>query len=223
MNTTIPDNADGCCTVLGGLSQMENGARRGVSEMGAKQDKFKVLVIATGGNLNQTMRIVPICQTVALTIYKHYPYRMEHMYVVGLSPWLRIGFEAVLGILGAHTRKKIKILRKLSEVPGRPNEGAGGGMSRSTSVGSLASLELISAESKALVTNIVKGMKPVPGLSSNMLAAVLLLALVAALLSNPGLLLAPMALAAGGDVQLGGGAQAARGGAAMPTHPLLAQ
>ncbi|GLI69530.1 hypothetical protein VaNZ11_014173 [Volvox africanus] len=90
----------------GSLSRTGSG---GVA--GRLDDRIRVVVVGSGSNVRQVVRMLPLFRAFARVVQRHYPGRLRAMYLVDMPRGLRMSVGAVLNLLSHETRQKVKVCR----------------------------------------------------------------------------------------------------------------
>ncbi|GLC45190.1 hypothetical protein PLESTB_000426000 [Pleodorina starrii] len=78
---------------------------------GRLDDRIRVVVVGSGSNVRQALRMLPLFREFARLVQRHYPGRLRAMYLVDLPRGLRMSVGAVLNLLSTETRQKVKVCR----------------------------------------------------------------------------------------------------------------
>ncbi|GIL74884.1 hypothetical protein Vretimale_2461 [Volvox reticuliferus] len=78
---------------------------------GRIDDRIRVVVVGSGSNVRQVVRMLPLLREFARLVQRHYPGRLRAMYLVDMLRGLRMSVGAVLNLLSAETRQKVKVCR----------------------------------------------------------------------------------------------------------------
>lgn len=82
----------------------------------ASDDRLKVVVVGAGSNVRQALRLLPLLREFSHLVQRHYPGRLRAMFLAELPRGLRMSVGAVMNLLSAESRQKIKIC-KLIDLP----------------------------------------------------------------------------------------------------------
>ncbi|GIL48089.1 hypothetical protein Vafri_4784 [Volvox africanus] len=78
---------------------------------GRLDDRIRVVVVGSGSNVRQVVRMLPLFREFARLVQRHYPGRLRAMYLVDMPRGLRMSVGAVLNLLSQETRQKVKVCR----------------------------------------------------------------------------------------------------------------
>ncbi|GFR40847.1 hypothetical protein Agub_g1496, partial [Astrephomene gubernaculifera] len=87
-----------------------------VAAGGRLDDRIRVLVVGSGSNVRQGLRLLPLIREFARVVQRHYPGRLRSMYLADMPRGLRMGLGAVLNLLSVETRQKVKLC-KIEDLP----------------------------------------------------------------------------------------------------------
>ncbi|KAG2483518.1 hypothetical protein HYH03_017625 [Edaphochlamys debaryana] len=79
-------------------------------------DRIRVVVVGTGSNVRQSLRLFPLLRDFARLVQRHYPGRLRAMYLADMPRGARMGISMVLNLLSAETRQKVKVC-KVEDLP----------------------------------------------------------------------------------------------------------
>ncbi|KAG2425865.1 hypothetical protein HYH02_014929 [Chlamydomonas schloesseri] len=83
---------------------------------GRVDDRIKTVVVGSGSNVRQALRLFPLMREFSRLVQRHYPGRLRTMYLTDMPRGLRMGLGAVLNLLSLETRQKVKLC-KLEDLP----------------------------------------------------------------------------------------------------------
>ncbi|KXZ45235.1 hypothetical protein GPECTOR_57g525 [Gonium pectorale] len=87
------------------------GGGGGTAELGRVDDRIRVVIVGTGSNVRQALRLFPCFREFTRLVQRHYPGRLRAMYLVDMPRGLRMGLGAILNLLSQETRQKVKLCK----------------------------------------------------------------------------------------------------------------
>ncbi|KAG2436953.1 hypothetical protein HXX76_006469 [Chlamydomonas incerta] len=83
---------------------------------GRVDDRIKAVVVGSGSNVRQALRLFALMREFSRLVQRHYPGRLRTMYLTDMPRGLRMGLGAVLNLLSVETRQKVKLC-KVEDLP----------------------------------------------------------------------------------------------------------